>query len=84
MLKVVLRYTNCLQDGRNVFQILADNNVMILKTRDGWSIYSKITIVVKDYNELNFLISELNRNCSYEVRVIKTKIINSQKYIKTR
>lgn len=84
MLKVVLRYTNCLQDGRNVFQILADNNVMILKTRDGWSIYSKITIVVKDYNELNFLISELNRNCSYEVRVIKTKIINSQECIKTR
>lgn len=76
MLKVVLRYTNCIQDGRNVFRILADNNVKILKTRKGLSIYPKITIVVKDYNELNFLISELNHNCFYEIRVVKTKVIN--------
>ena len=83
MLKVVLRYTDCLQDGRNVFRILADNNAKILKTRKGFSIHPKITIVVKDYNELNLLISELNCNCSYEVRVVKTKIMNSQEYIKT-
>ena len=38
---------------------------------------------IKDYNELNLLISELNRNCSYEVRVVKTNIMNSQEYIKT-
>ena len=76
MLKVVLRYTNCIQDGRNVFRILADNNIKILKTRKGLSIYPKITIVVKDYNELNFLISELNHNCFYEIRVVKTKVIN--------
>ena len=76
MLKVVLRYTDCLQDGRNVFRILADNNAKILKTRKGFSIYPKITIVVKDYNELNFLISELNHNCFYEIRVVKTKVIN--------
>ena len=72
-MRAVLKYTNCMQDGRNVFRVLADNNVEILKTRPGLSIYPQITIRIKDYNELNQLVSTLNKNCTYEVRVVKVK-----------
>lgn len=72
-MKAVLKYTDCLQDGRNVFNTLALRNVEILKTKQGMSIYPQITIRVKDTNELNQLMSSLNRNCTYEVRVVKVK-----------
>lgn len=79
MLKVVLQYTDCLQDGRNVFKILADYGVVILKTQSrSWSIYPRITIVVVDYPKLNDLISALNHNCEHEVRVVKTKFIKEK------
>lgn len=80
-MKAVLKYTDCLQDGRNVFNTLAIRNVEILRTRSGLSIYPRITIRVKDNHELNQLVSALNRSCTYEVRVVKIKpdgnIINS-------
>ena len=69
----VLKYTNCLQDGRNVFRVLANRNVEILKTKQGCSIYPQITIRISDQNELSQLLSDLNRNCAYEVRLVKIK-----------
>ena len=75
MIKAVLQYTDCLQDGTKVFRTLAKHNVTILKTKSGPSIYPKITILTRGYNELNVLVEELNYNCRYEVRVVKTKII---------
>lgn len=72
-MKAVLKYTDCLQDGRNVFNTLAIYNVEILKTKQGCSIYPKITIRIKDMSELNQLIFALNKNCTYEVRVVKIK-----------
>lgn len=73
MLRVILKYTDCLQDERNVFNTLAIRNVEILKTRQGFSIYPKITIRIKNNDELNQLLSALNRNCTYEVIVVKVK-----------
>ena len=74
MLRVVLKYTDCLQDGRNVFNVLAMNNIEILKTKiKSFSIYPRVTIRVKDYKELNDLISQLNQKCIYEVAVEKVK-----------
>ena len=79
MLKVVLQYTDCLQDGRNVFKILANYGVAILKTQSrSCSIHPRITIVVRDYKELNDLVCVLNCNCEYEVRVVKTKFIKEK------
>lgn len=76
MLKVILQYTNCLQDGKNVFRILADFNIQILETKEETCTKSQVTILVKDNDTLNLLISTLNRCCSYEVSVVK--IINSK------
>lgn len=76
-MKAVLKYTDCLQDGRKVFNTLAINNTEIIKTKQGCSIYPQITIRVKDMSELNQLVSALNRNCTYEVRVVKVKSENS-------
>lgn len=69
----VLKYTACLSDGKNVFRILANRNVEILKTKQGCSIYPQITIRISDQNELSQLLSDLNRNCAYEVRLVKIK-----------
>lgn len=84
-MKAILKYTNCLQDGRNVFKTLAVRNVEILKTKSGSSIYPQITIRIKNYKELNELILELNVKCKYEVRVVKVmnkgSIINRIKNI---
>ena len=76
MLKVILQYTNCLQDGKNVFRILADFNIQILETKEETVTKSQVTILVKDNDTLNLLISTLNRCCFYEVSVVK--IINSK------
>ena len=76
MLKVVLKYTDCLQDGRNVFGVLASHNVKILNTRAFLTMYPKVTICIDDYNKLNNVLYDLNRECSYEVRVVKVKDIS--------
>lgn len=70
----VLEYTDCLQDGRNVFRVLANRNIEVLKTKQkAYNIYPHITIRINDQNELNQLLSDLNRNCKYEVRLVKVK-----------
>ena len=43
----------------------------------GPTIYPKVTIRVKDHNELRQLLFELNNICTYEVRVVKVKSENS-------
>lgn len=81
MLKAVLKYTDCLQDGRNVFSILAAQNIRILKTRTPClSIYPRVTILIEDYQELNKLLCTLNYSCNYEVRVVKTIELKGKKY----
>lgn len=76
MLKVVLQYTDCLQDGKNVFSVLASDNIMILKTKSSsYSTKTKITILIDNYDELNKVIHDLNKTCLYEVRVVKVKNI---------
>lgn len=74
MLKVILQYTDCLQDGKRFFSILAKYPVVILKSKEnGWSTKVKVTVIVPDYDALTELIYELNQRCIYEVRVVKMK-----------
>ena len=75
MLKVVLKYTDCLQDGRVVFGVLAAHKVEILHTRSFLTMYPRVTIRIKDYDELNDILYDLNKQSSYEVRIVKVKRI---------
>ena len=70
-MKVTLRYTDLIGDGKNVFLILSRKNIKILKTRHGSGVNHTITICIDNYTELNELLGELNRSCGYEVSVVK-------------
>ena len=73
-MKVILRYTDCLQDGRAVFSILGKNNVTILGVRRfPCLLHPKVKIEVSNISELNNLLYELNRQCEYEVIPVKIK-----------
>lgn len=76
MLKVVLEYTNCLDDQRIFFKILASYNIKIIKTRSLFLIRPRVTIYIDDYNKLNVLILDLNKTCCYGVRVVRVRTIN--------
>ena len=53
-MKVILQYTDCMSDDKNVFGVLARNNVEVIKTKqEQFSIYPLITIRVKDTDTLN-------------------------------
>lgn len=75
MLKVTLQYRgDCGLDTRNVFENLAASNVHILKTKcESYSIKPKIIILIEDYDKLNKLVFDLNKNTSYGVIVLKVK-----------
>lgn len=80
MFKVKLRYTDCLQEGKNVFSILASNEVVILKTKHTW--YSTKVIITCLFNDAQIMqdvLYELNNWCSYEVAVVKCKLLKEKK-----
>lgn len=75
-MKATLKYTNCLNDGRRVFSVLSRNDVQILRTKSGKSIYPQLIIRVGSYDELNLLVQILNKECLYGVEVVKISAIN--------
>lgn len=73
-MKVILQYTDCMCDDKNVFGVLARNNVEVIKTKQKqFSIYPLITIRVKDADTLNKLLEQLNEKSVYGVRIAKVK-----------
>ena len=74
-MKVVLEYTDCLEDGKNVFYTLSKyDDVQILNsTNKLGTIYQKITIRINSQNELKKLICDLRNNCIYTVKVLSVK-----------
>ena len=80
MLKVKLRYTDCLQDGKIVFSILASNRVAILKTKHYFFTTKVIiTCLFNDFQTLQDTLYELNKQFLYEVAVTKSKLLKSKK-----
>lgn len=72
-MRAILRYTNCLQDGKRVFYVLAGQHIEIIKTKvRPFNIYPEITVLVEDHSQLNKLLKELNQVCNYEVCLVKT------------
>lgn len=79
MIKATLQYTDCMQDKCNVFRILTENKIVIIKTRPGWSIYPKIVALFKDYTELWEVVYQLNVESIYGVTLVKYKCIKEKK-----
>lgn len=78
MIKAVLRYTDCLQDGRKVYSVLTNNKVTIVGTKRSWSMYPRIVVLVKDYDHLSCLLHELNASCTYAVLLVKYHIVREK------
>lgn len=73
-MKVILQYTNCMSDDMNIFEVLARNNVEVIKTKQKlYSIYPLVTIGVKNTNTLNKILEQLNEKSVYGVRIVKVK-----------
>jgi hypothetical protein len=73
-MKVILQYTDCMSDDKNVFGVLARNNVEVIGTKQKqYSIYPLITIRVKDTDTLNKILEQLNEKSVYGVRIVKVK-----------
>lgn len=73
-MKVILQYTDCMSDDKNIFGVLARNNVEVIKTKQKkFSIYPLITIKVKDTDTLNKILEQLNEKSVYGVRIAKVK-----------
>lgn len=72
-MKAILQYTDCMCDDKNIFGVLARNNVEVIKTKQGMSIYPLVTIRVKDIDTLNKILKQLNEKSHYGVRVVKVK-----------
>jgi hypothetical protein len=79
MIKATLRYTDCLQDGRKLYEVLTNNKVVIASTKRSWSMYPRVVILVKDYDYLSCLLHELNAKCTYEVRLLKYHVVKDRK-----
>lgn len=78
MIKATLQYTDCLQDGRNVYMVLTALKIPIVKTKDSFC-HPKIIALFKDYDELPNALYQLNNNCVYEVRLVKYKTIKENR-----
>ena len=74
-MRAVLRYTDCMQDGRKVFLALAKMGIRVLETKK-CGIHPEITVFVENREKLNKLIALLNQNCTYEVSIVKTRDSN--------
>ena len=72
-MKAILRSVVYAEDGRNFFSVLSEHNVEILRTKYDASIYPKVTIRIKNNNELMELLHDLNYKCFHEVSVVKIK-----------
>lgn len=73
-MKVILQYTDCMSDDKNIFGVLARNNVEVIETKQGqFSVYPLVTNRVKDTDTLNKILEQLNEKSVYGVRIVKVK-----------
>lgn len=68
-MKAVLKYERNSKDIKIFFSILAKKKIKIIKTSD----FGEVTIYIKNYDDLNKLIAELNSETTYGVVVKKVK-----------
>lgn len=70
----VIKYTDCMKDQNIVFGILSQLNVNIIKTDNKpYTIYHKITLYVEDMDEINTILTVLNKNTVYGVVLLSCR-----------
>lgn len=70
----VIKYTDCMKDQNVVFGILSQLNVNIIKTDNKpYTIYHKITLYVEDMDEINTILTVLNKNTAYGVVLLSCR-----------
>lgn len=80
MIKATLQYTDLMQDTCKVYSILAENKILIIKTKPGWGCCPKIIALFKDYNELWDVVYQLNIGTTYGVTLVKYKYIREKRH----
>lgn len=69
-----IRYTDCLQDKRIVFGVLSQLNAHVLWTQTvAWGIHYKIKLQVESVDELNQILTVLNKNTTYGVEYLSCR-----------
>ena len=81
MIKATLKYTDCLQDGKNVFRTLVDNGAEIIATKPprACSIYPRVIVLFNNTKHMYDTLYSLNRMCIYEVTLVKFKHLKEKK-----
>lgn len=70
----VIKYTDCMKDQNIVFGILSQLNVNIIKTDNKpYTIYHKITLYVEDMDEINTILTVLNKNTVHGVVLLSCR-----------
>lgn len=70
----VIKYTDCMKDQNIVFGVLAQLKANVIKTDNKpYTIYHKITLYVEDMEEINTIISVLNKNTTYGVVLLSCR-----------
>ncbi len=75
-MRATIEYNDYLisHDGKQVFRVLAENNIKIIKTKIGtYCSQIRVIIEVNNYDEVNMLLAELNRHCAGGVKLIKVR-----------
>lgn len=69
-----IKYTDCMKDQRIVFGVLAQLKANIIKTDNKpYTIYHNITLYVEDMDEINTIMSILNKNTTYGVVLLNCR-----------
>ena len=81
MIKATLKYTDCLQDGKIVYQTLIENKAVLITTKPPLfgSIYPRVIALFNDACHMYETIHELNIRCHYEVSLVRFKHLKEQK-----
>lgn len=70
----IIKYTDCMKDQNIVFGVLAQLKANVIKTDNKpYTIYHNITLYVEDMEEINNIISILNKNTTYGVVLLSCR-----------
>ena len=81
MIKATLKYTDCLADGKIVYQTLIENKALLIATKSPLfgSIYPRVVVLFHDACHMHETVYELNKRCHYEVSLVRFKQLKEKK-----